>query len=132
MSTRNWFYQKMAGSPSLVAMVPGGIHQTTSLNVAPHLKPYLMYRQTSDVSTFRGDGEEQIRSNGYMLFAHDVPGDYLRIDAILEECKLLFQDTVDQPAGVAKSLWLETSDDTRDEDMGTITKFARIQVVHKV
>jgi len=132
MSTRSWLYQRMVASAPLVSLLPGGIHQTTSLNTAPHQKPFTMYRQTSDVSTLRGDGQERIRSNGYMIFVHDVPGDYLKIDEILEQMKLLFQDTVDQANGVAKSLWLETSEDVRDDDMGTIMKFARIQVVHKV
>jgi hypothetical protein len=122
----------MTGHAPLVAAVPGGIHQTTSLNTAPHLKPYIMYRMTSDVSYMRGDDGEQVRSNGYMLFVHDVPGDYLKIEDIIEQLKGLFQDIVDQANGVVKSFWLETSDDIRDDDMGTITKFGRIQVIHRV
>lgn len=132
MSTRTWLYQRMTGSVPLMTLLPGGIHQSTSLNVAPHLKPYIMYRMTSDVGNFRGDDGEQARSNGYMVFAHDVPGDYLKIDAVMEQLKTLFQDIVDQPNGVIKSFWLETSDDIRDDDMGTIMKFARIQIIHRV
>jgi len=121
----------MIGHAPLVALVPGGVHQTTSVEHTPHLKPYLIYRQTSDTSTMRGDDVEQFRTLGYMIFAHDVPGDYLKIDAILEVLRTLFQDIVDQANGVVKSLWLETSDDDRDDDMGTILKFARIQVTYK-
>lgn len=132
MSTRTWTYQRMATDATLVALVPGGIHQTSAVEHTPVLKPYLIYRQTSDVPTMRGDGIEQHRTLGYMIFAHDVPGDYLLIDAIIERLKDLFMDVVDQANRVVKSLWIETSDDVRDDDMGTIMKFARIQVTYKV
>jgi hypothetical protein len=122
----------MIGSSTLVALLPGGVHQSTSLNASPHLKPFIMYRQTSDVGNFRGDDGEQARSNGYMIFVHDVPGDYLKIDDVMEQLKTLFQDIVDQANGVVKSFWLETSDDIRDDDMGTIMKFARVQVIYRV
>jgi len=122
----------MANDATLVALVPGGIWQTSALEHTPSLKPYLMYRQTSDVQRMRGDDSEQHRTRGYMIFAHDVPGDYLLIDAIIERLKDLFMDVVDQANQVVKSLWIETSEDVRDDDMGTIMKFARIQVTYKV
>lgn len=130
MSTRTWLYERMVTDGDLEDLVPGGIFQTTAVLHTPHLKPYIIYRQTSDVSVLRGDGGDLIRRNGYMIFVHDVPGDYLQIDDILQQLKSLFQDVVDQPNGVVESLWGETSDDLRDDDMGTIMKFARIQVTY--
>lgn len=128
---RTWVYQRMVNHAPLMLLVPGGIYQTTAVEHTPHFKPFIIYRSTSDVPFMRGDSRDQIRRSGYMLFAHDVPGDYLAIDAIIEELKVLFQDTNDQANGVIESLWLETSDDIRDDDMGTILRFGRVQITHK-
>ena len=121
----------MINDSALVAMLPGGIHQTTAVEHTPAEKPYIIYRQTSDVQYFRGDGRDNNRRKGYMIFVHDVPGDYLAIDDIIERLKDLFQDVVDQANGVTESLWLETSEDLRDDDMGTILKFGRSQITYK-
>lgn len=129
---RVWLFQRISTNAPLMALLPGGAHQSTSLDVAPHLKPFLMYRQTSDVEVFRGDDDEAVRRVGYMIFVHDVPGDYMTIDARLADLKALFSGTVDQANGIIRSRWLETSDDNRDEDMGTIMKFARVEVTYRV
>jgi len=121
----------MVADPVLITLVGARVHQSTSLVVAPSVKPFLMYRQTSDTTIFRGDDGDMVRQTGYMIFAHDEPGDYLRIDSIMEELKRLFADTKDTVARVVKSSWLETSEDFRDDDMGTIARFARILVKYK-
>lgn len=125
---RTWVYQQMATAH----LCGDRIHASTSLNAAPHTKPFIMYRQTSDVGLMRGDDGEQCRRVGYMIFVHDVPGDYLGIDAVLVQLQTLFRDTIDQANGVIRCHWEETSDDLRDEDMGTIMKFVRIQVTYRV
>lgn len=129
---RVWLYQTMVNDATLMALVPGLVHQSTSLNATPVAKPYVMYRQTSDLERFRGDDGEAVRQVGYMIFVHDVPGDYMGIDTVLARLKTLFGDTVDQGNGIIRSRWLETSDDHRDEDMGTITKYARVEVTYRV
>lgn len=130
--TRIWVYEKMAEDAVLEEMVEDRIFASTSLDAAPHDKPFIMYRQTSDVPLTRGDDKDQNRQNGFMIFAHDIPGDYLRIDMMIEQLKVLFGDVEDQSAGIINSSWFETSDDLRDEDMGTIVKYGRITVKYKV
>ena len=105
------------------------IYQSTSVDTAPKVYPFIMYRATSEVDRFRGDDQNQVRSTGYMIFCHDVPGDYLQIDEMLAELYRLFADTRDLAEGVVRSHWVEVSDDLRDDDMGTITKYARVQVL---
>jgi hypothetical protein len=129
--TRIWVYQRMVTNAPLVASLPGGIHQTTSILVAPHEKPFIIYRQTSDNELMRGDDGDTCRSAGYQLFVHDVAGDYLQIDSIMLGLQVLFKDTIDQPNRIIRSRWIETSDDWRDDDMGTIMKYGRIQVNYK-
>lgn len=150
--TRVWVYDQMVDDAALMVLVgttvvddndtpldPGDdtttivprVYQSTSLNAAPHEKPFIMYRQTSDVQNFRGDDGDVIRQKGYMIFAHDVPGDYMRIDTVIDRLRVLFGDVTDQAEGVVRSTWLETSDDLRDEDMGTILKYGRILVTYR-
>lgn len=129
--TRIWVYQTMATDVALNALLLGGIHQSTKISKTPHEKPFILYRQTSDVQDLRGDDRDRGRQTGFMIFAHDVPGDYLKIDAILDRLKVLFADTNDPASRITRSTWIESSDDTRDEDMGTITRWGRILVKYK-
>lgn len=131
MTSRTWLYDQMSNSGHMTALVDDRIFQSTSIDVAPKTFPFIMYRQTSDVERFRGDDTDSVRSIGYMIFAHDVPGDYMQIDSLMDVLKELFRDTYDQAAGVVRCRLGEISDDLRDDDMGTITKFARVQVLYK-
>jgi hypothetical protein len=50
----------------------------------------------------------------------------------MDHLQRLFKDTIDQANGVVRSRWIETSEDFRDDDMGTILRYARIQVTYRV
>lgn len=130
--TRVWAYQRMNSDAPLAALTPGGIHASTKLEKTPHQKPFIMYRQTSDVSFMRGDDRDQCRRLGYMVFCHDVPGSYMQIDTLIDRLRFLFADVVDQPNSIIKSIYVETSDDLRDEDMGTIMKYARLEITYRL
>lgn len=130
--TRIWVYTKLTTDTPLAALINTQVYQSTSLVVAPSQRPFVLYRQTSDVQSFRGDDGDRVRQSGFMIFAHDIPGDYLRIDTIMDRFKILFGDTSDSAQGIVRSTWLEDSEDLRDDDMGTITRFARILVKYKV
>lgn len=129
--SRVWFYSRMNADVQLATIVGERIMQSTSIDAAPHTKPFILYRQTSDVPRFRGDDGDMVRSSGFMVFAHDEPGDYMRIDTIMGHLKRLFQDITDQPNGIIRSTWVETSDDLRDDDMGTIIQFGRVQILYR-
>ena len=129
--SRTWFYSRMTADAPLALVVGTRIHQSTSIDVAPAVKPFLMYRQTSDVERFRGDDGDAVRAIGYLVFAHDRAGDYGRIDTIMDHLKRLFKDTHDQANGIIRSTWIETSDDLRDDDMGTIIQFGRVQILYR-
>jgi len=132
--SRVWIYSRLKNDSLLnvPTLVDGRVYATTSLNTAPKAWPFIMYRQTSDVDWMRGDDQDQCRADGYMVFFHDKPGDYLKIDTLIAHAQRLFKDVVDQPNGIIRSSWLETSEDFRDEDMGTIFKFGRIQTIYRV
>lgn len=125
--SRVWVYERMKDDTTLMALLPGGIHASTSLDKAPEGKPFIMYRNTSDVALLRGDDSDLYRQQGFMILVHDHVGDYMGIDEVIARLRVLFADAVDQEAGI-RSIHIETSDDWRDEDMGTVMKYIRIQL----
>lgn len=125
---RAWVFSQLTGTGLPSADVPGGVHASTSLAKTPELKPFLMYRSVAHRPGDRGDDADINRNETYLVFVHDVPGSYVKIDAILAKLKLVFNNTKDGAAGVGRSLWVEDSEDFRDEDMGTIMRYARITV----
>jgi hypothetical protein len=130
--TRSWVYGRMNNDATLTALIPGGVHASTSLDKTPASKPFIMYRVIAHVPDMRGDDTRQTESESFLIFAHSAPGDYLAIDAILARLKVLFDNVVDQANNIVRSTWIETSEDFRDEDMGTILKYCRIQVKSRV
>lgn len=152
MTSRVWAYNRLATDSALlliigtsvtddqgttdplddtVTVVPR-VFASTRVITAPKLKPFIMYRQTSEVEGFRGDDGAHTLTTGFMIFAHDEPGDYLKIDTMIGHIRRLFADIVDQAEGIVRSRYIETSDDLRDDDMGTIMKYARIQVISRI
>lgn len=130
--SRTWIYERMNGDGALTSELPGGIHASTSLDHTPHEKPFVMYRSVANVPDLRGDDIDQTATETFLIFVHDQPGDYLAIDEILSRAYFLFSNVTDPSAGIIRSNWLETSEDFRDEDMGTIMKYLRVQVKYKV
>lgn len=130
--TRTWFYQTMASDSALMAALPGGIHQSTKLMRQPEEKPFALYRSTAMVSDLRGDDQAVSLQEGYMVFVHDVEGDYLRIDSVIDMIfNRLRTVNLARHTEVISVTWLETSEDFRDEDMGTIFRYSRFQVNRK-
>jgi len=125
---RAWFYQEMANDVAFMADVPGGVHGSTSLQKAPEQKPFIMYRAIAHRPRNRGDDEDVTREETFLLFVHDVPGSYMKIDDLLAQLRTKYVNRKDTANGVARCFWVEDSEDFRDEDMGTILRYARITV----
>lgn len=130
--SRAWIYQRMRNDVTLSAMAPGGIYPSTRLERAPHINPFILYRQTSEVPFLRGSDRDHCTRLGYMVFCHDVPGDYMQIDRMIDRLRQLFSSVVDQPNNIVRCEISDISDDFRDEDMGTIMKYARLQVTQRL
>ena len=128
---RAWLYSQITGDASTLAMIPGGMHASTSLEKTPELKPFIMFRLSAHRPGNRGDDVDVDRLESYQLFVHDVPGDYLQIDSIIKRLKDLLVNVKDPAAGISRVIWLEDSEDFRDEDMGTILRYARIQIRYR-
>ena len=126
--SRAWFYEQLAEDAGFMATVPGGVHASTKLQKAPANKPFIMYRAIAHRPRGRGDDEDLTREETFLVFVHDVPGSYIKVDEILASLRTKFANLKDSASGIARCTWLEDSEDFRDEDMGTVLRYARLTV----
>src|SRR5690606_10291440 len=121
MSSRTWVFSRMTtGNSSLQALVPAArVKSSTAQDHAPtpDNTPFIRFRSSAHVPDLRGDDATQVRNETFMIFVHDIPGDYMRIDTIMGHLRTQLEDVVDQPNNIIRSRWLEDSEDHRDEDM---------------
>jgi hypothetical protein len=129
---RTWVYTKLVANTSLAALVSTRIWGSTTIKKVPEEKPFILYRSTGITDTVRGDDGVACRTETFMIFAEDKPGDYLQIDTMIGYIDATFNKVKDETAGVIRSTIVETSEDFRDEDLGTILRFVRIAVVYRV
>lgn len=137
MTSRIWVYDRMKNDSALALLTtPSGgqpqIFVSTTIKSVPKHKPFILYRQTSETQTFRGDDSEAVRSTGFMIFCHDEPGTYVQVDTLMGHLRRLFSDTNDPAANIVRSTWVDASEDLHDDDLGTITRYARIQVLYRI
>lgn len=64
------------------------------------------------------------RQDFVSVWAHDVPGDYMRIDDMISAINTALQGVPAQ-GHLLEVRWFEESPDLQDDDMGTITKNTR-------
>lgn len=128
MSNRVWVHQRMTTNAPFMALIPGGAASTTAQEVTPDSKPFIIHRSLAHRPSTRGDDNDITRAESFLIFVHDVPGDYLKIDNIIKELKTLFNNAKDEASGIARCTWVEDSEDFRDEDMGTILRYSRFQI----
>lgn len=128
---RTWAYTQVQNSAAITADVGDRVFQNTSLRedeaTRELTKPFIVYRVWGLRPEFRGDDGDVKRREVFQWFVHDEPGDYTRIDRILENLHALFADARDQEAGII-SEWLEMSEDFRDDDMNTIMRYCRTHI----
>lgn len=85
-------------------------------------RPFVTYRMHTDFPV-RSVGRREYAQ----VWANDDPGDYLRIDKILEFCRRAVESI--QPAeDFLEARWVETGVDLKDDAMGTINRYIRFQI----
>jgi hypothetical protein len=127
---RSWIYGKMAGYAPLTTLVGTRIYESSKMQEVP-TKPYLMYKMFATAPEMMGDDLSKVITQGFQVFVHDVPGDFLRIDDIIQLLRFLFTNASDKVAGVISVRWIDVSEDFKDSDMGTNTRFIRFRVLYK-
>jgi hypothetical protein len=125
---REILYQGLIASTDLAAeleltegeTIEDRIHQASSLTTRPRT-PFVTFRMHTHFPR-QGVGQREY----CQIWANDDPGDYLRIDRILKQCRIALESL--QPNGeFLEARWIETGVDLKDDDMGTINRYIRLQ-----
>lgn len=129
MGLRTWCYQTMTGSQPILDIVNNRIFQGESLDGAPRVKPFLVYRlgNTSPDNRVR-----QARRQYLTVYCHDEahPGDYSVIDDMVDAVIKTFDQAPPAPeVHLMEAKWLETSADFDDREMGTILRYVRFHLI---
>ena len=122
---RELLYTALRESTDLAQLVGDRIFAASALvegKVPP--RPFVTYRMHTRFGRPLG---RPLGAREYVqLWANDNPGDYLRIDKILELSRKAVE-AIPQQDTFLEARWIETGVDLRDPDMGTINRYIRFQ-----
>jgi hypothetical protein len=122
---RTQIYQALKNSTGLTDLVGDRIFQASTLENVPD-RPFI---------TYRIHGEYRVQILGQRAFVQvwcqDDPGDYLRIDQMIDFVKEALESIPHQDR-LLQVRWAETSVDLKDDDMHTICRNTRFQVTQAI
>ena len=127
---REWFYNTVKNDTEIAARIGNRFYQGESLDGAPRVKPFGVYRfgNTSPDNRYRG-AERQYAT----IYWHDLanPGAYeINIDPLVERSRVLLDNIQGSPVdNVLTCRYLEASSDQDDREMGTILRYVRFQLI---
>lgn len=137
---RIWLHQRLVADPALRDILFAGddplpddaedsVYGSHSLEGVPERKPFVVHDMGNDTSERLSDDSTAHRQF-VTIYVHDVGYDYTRIDQVIAELKSLLNNPPSAPGfGVMTCHYLETSRDLEDDQMGTIVKYARFQII---
>lgn len=127
---RTWVYQTLKLS-GLWAPTEGRVYQTSTVTKVPDKAPHAFYRMGLSSGVLHTDWP--VVSTPFQLFLHDVPGDFMRIDDMLEYARValtILPPLYPEPR-LIRCEQLEVSEDISEDPLtGTISKYARYRLVH--
>lgn len=93
----------------------------------PQARPFVVLRWQNTVPGLGDDDTRWVNTRRLQVWAHDDPGDYDRIDQILQRVRVVLKQLVGVNTGesgswIAETNWEGDSDDLSDEAVGTITR----------
>lgn len=123
-STRILAFQALRADGPLAELVNNRIHSASSIN-KQKTRPLVGLR-----SHTRFPVAKRIGAREYLqVWAYDEPGDYLRIDQILERCQAVIE-AIQPQDNFLEAKWIETGVDLRDDVMEAITRYCRFQFTY--
>lgn len=125
MDWRTWSYQKLINDGPVTAIVPeDSIFGSGSLDSSPKDRPFIVLKLGVSV---RGPYPGALITE-LQVWAHDEPGDYLRIQSILEACQTALVGQVAE-VGATSCRWSSDSQDLNDDGFGTIVRFSSYTLI---
>ena len=113
MNWRAWVYETLIADTDLLALVPAERILSTYEEV-PADKPFIVIRFDA---TVRDVGDDQ----GVVIWVHDEPLGYTRIDAVIQAIKNALVGPVAQPDAILCD-WAGDSGDLSDDAQGTVLR----------
>lgn len=127
MNMRRRLYKAMKGSTDLALIVEDRIIQASAIGSdqwpGTPKTPFVTYRMHTDFPVAGGIGRREY----CQVWANDTPGDYEKIDEVLELVKLAVE-AIPADADFLEARWVETGVDLKDDAMGTINRYIRFQL----
>lgn len=125
MDWRTWAYQKLIGDAAFTALVPAAsVYGAGSLTQTPEKKPFVVLRFGPAIAAPVPD----THYTELQVWAHDRPGDYLRIQEILAQAKTTLVGQIVSIGAIA-CRWQGDSNDLADDGLGTITRNSSFRLV---
>lgn len=128
---RQWLHETLTADATLMALLQGGVHAARGFDSVPATKPFLVHRGSTDTPDIM-DGNVAVASTRYWwVWVHDDPGDYTRIDDVLDRVRIVLQGARGgSQSGIVVARWIDSSDDLFDDQMGTVCRYDRYTISH--
>lgn len=128
MDLRKVIFRALKGDPELHDLVGDRIFQrgSTPDGIPPtEVVPYIVYNLGQGFN--KGPSALRARTQSLQVWVHDEPGDYYRIDTILERAKVVLE-AVDagDPVGFLEIRHVETSQDLWDNLLKHLVRYSRL------
>lgn len=127
MDWREWLNEQL-NDPAVSSLVGGRIFAAGSLKGAPKDKPFVTFRLGQTISELNDDGKPHVFRHEAIVFIHDVPGSYRRIDNLLNVVRSILVGQVSAESAIACT-WQGDSGELSDEFYGTITRNASFRLI---
>lgn len=130
---RTWIYQRLiADAPFALLLPQSSVLGAGGMTAVPKVKPFLVIKMEPEIpGPFPG-----VARGRTSLWAHDTPGDYLRLDAVLSAARTALcgpgvaLGRVAQ-VGAVGIQWMGDSADLSDPDFGTIIRTSEFDLLGK-
>lgn len=129
MDWRSWTYGRLQGRSALVSLLPSvaSIFGSGSLTGAPAERPFVIFALGTWLPELKSDDLPVSHSQFLTVAAHDEPGDYARIDAILVEVREAISGQVSEPGAICAT-FQGLSQDLADDHFGTAMRNAEFRL----
>lgn len=134
---RTWLHQRLVNDDELTLLLGRQLGETAedsvfashSLEGVPRNKPFIVHSMGNDTNEGLSDDSSAHRQFS-TIYVHDEGQDYDVIDLVIARLKELLNDAPGSAEfGVITCHYLETSQDLEDDQMGTIVRYARFQII---
>lgn len=125
MNWRAWVYEKLSTAPEVTSIIPADqIYGAGALNLVPTTRPFITLRFMPAIRNVVNGRNDEV-----VVWVHDEPGDYGRIDEALAAVRTVLDEHVPDLPGSIVVRWQGESQDLADDGYGTITRNASYLLV---